>query len=79
MPGELAVLDQPLVGLGDHAAGHVQLLGQHAGGREPTADRQPAVADRGPDVLGQPVRQAAGPGVGAVQLEEVGPRYGPVS
>ena len=78
VPGQLAVLDQPLVGLGDHAAGHVQLLGQHPGGREPAAHGQPAVADGGPQVLGQPVGQAAGRGVGPVELEEVGPDYGPV-
>ncbi len=79
VPGQLAVLDQALVGLGDHAAGHAQLLGQHPGGREPAADGQPAVADGGAQVLGQPVGQAAGRGVGPVELEEVGPGYGPAN
>src|SRR5690348_9432034 len=44
--GDVAVVDEPLVGVGDHAAGDPQVRGQDAGGGQPAADRQAAVADR---------------------------------
>lgn len=68
----VAVVDEPLVGLGDHAARHAQLGRQHPGRGEAAADRQPAVGDRGTQLPGEPVRKAARRRGPDVELQEVG-------
>ncbi len=75
---DVTVLGEPLVRLGDHSSGDTEFGGQDPGGREAAADRDPAVRDGVPQLLGQPVGQAARRRVPEGELEEVGAGFGPV-